>query len=86
MLHYLIISAISFCPHPWIYCVPAFNSHGMIYFLQQLYEVHDIIICILQETIRCQATKSVLHSVGDGNPLETFDQESEMIKKELQEP
>lgn len=40
----------------------------------------------VQETIRCQATKSVLHSVGDGNPLETFDQESEMIKKELQEP
>lgn len=34
----------------------------------------------VQETIRCQATKSVLHSVGDGNPLETFDQESEMIK------
>ena len=48
MLHYLIISAISFCPHPWIYFVPAFNSHGMIYFLQQLYEVGDIIICILQ--------------------------------------
>ena len=40
----------------------------------------------VQETIRCQATKSVLHSVVDGNPLETFDQESEMIKKELQEP
>lgn len=35
----------------------------------------------VQETIRCQATKSALHSVGDGNPLETFDQESDMIKK-----
>lgn len=34
----------------------------------------------------CQATKSARHSVGDGNPLETFDHESDMIKRELQEP
>lgn len=30
---------------------------------------------------RCQATKSALHSGGDGNPLETCDHESDMIKK-----
>lgn len=35
----------------------------------------------VQETIRCQATTSGLHSVGDGNPLETFDEECDMIKK-----
>lgn len=48
MLRWLIISAISFCPHSWIYCVPEFNSHGMIYVSQQLCEVGDIIISILQ--------------------------------------
>ena len=42
MLHCLIISAISLCPHPWIYCVPSFNCHCMIYFSQQLCEVSDI--------------------------------------------
>lgn len=29
---------------------------------------------------RCQATRSALHSEGDGNPLETSDHESDMIK------